>query len=134
MNLLGGKEMNKTIKMGSCGLACVVCSAKKEGKCVGCTEVKAADCKIKACTIEKGHEGCYACDAFPCDQSMFKQNKVIAFNEVAKEKGLDYLVQCLLDNEKKGIVYHPEDGSKGAYDILETKEEIKSLIKVQEIK
>lgn len=114
-------------KIGSCGLACLVCSAR-ENECQGCKPDKAANCDIKACCLERGLEGCYDCDDYPCDKDMFNNIRVCAFIECAKEVGEEGLADRLLENHQKGIIYHPKDGSKGAYDQLSSKEAIKRLV------
>lgn len=118
--------MNEIQKIGSCGLACMLCSAKLKNECIGCHEAKG--CDIKACCVEKNIVGCYECDDFPCDKDMFKNLRLRTFNEIAKEKGVLCLVKSLKKNHEAGIVYHTTDGSKGDYDVLGTAEEIKHLI------
>ena len=120
-------EMNKM--MGSCGLACVLCSEKLNGKCEGCMEAKAENCNIKACSINLGINGCYECNEFPCKKDMFQNKRVCAFVKCAKELGVEGLVTCLQQNNDAGIKYHKADGSKGDYDILESEAEIINLIK-----
>jgi len=114
--------------MGSCGLACLLCSAKLSNTCEGCTSSKVNTCKIKACCETLKIEGCYACDRFPCEQEMFSNQRICAFVEVTKEIGLENLVQALHNNQAKGIVYHTPDGSKGSYDLMENKNQVKELI------
>ncbi len=118
--------------IGSCGLACVVCSAMKNKECEGCSDIKAEQCDIKKCCVSKELHGCYECAEYPCEKDMFKNNRVCAFIECAKNVGVNVLADCLIKNEEKGIFYHPSDGSKGGYDLLESKESIKKLL-LQEI-
>lgn len=120
--------MSNKLMIGSCGLACMLCSAKLKGECEGCTSNKAENCSIKACCEESKLMGCYECDKYPCEQNMFKNQKVCAFVECAIELGVEGLVTCLKQNNERGIIYHPVDGSKGDYDKLVTKNEIKELI------
>lgn len=120
--------MNTEIKIASCGLACVLCSEKRKGECQGCTEDKAENCDIKKCSQKQNIQGCYECNSYPCHRDMFKNNRVNAFVESAKELGVDGLAIRLEENHEQGILYHPEDGSKGHYDRLSSKEEIKKLI------
>lgn len=120
-------EMNKMI--GSCGLACVVCSDKLKGNCEGCTETKAEHCSIKGCCMDMGVAGCYQCDKFPCDKDMFKHKRVAAFIKCAQEIGVEGLTVCLQRNHEAGIRYHKEDGSKGDYDVLDSEAEIIALVK-----
>lgn len=118
-------DMNK--KIGSCGLACMQCRDKIKGECEGCITEKAKHCKIKACCHTKNIEGCYGCSSFPCDQ--FTNKRVRAFATCVQEMGMEQLVACLERNEQEGIKYHPEDGSMGDYDLLDSEEAIKNLIK-----
>ncbi len=120
-------EINK--KIGSCGLACMLCSAKLKGECKGCMKSKASDCSIKACCINLGINGCYECDKFPCEKDMFSNKRVCAFVKCAKDLGVEELVMNLHRNNEAGIKYHNEDGTKGDYDILENEADIISLIK-----
>lgn len=120
-------DINK--KIGSCGLACMLCSAKLKGECQGCMKSKASDCSIKACCINLEINGCYECDKFPCEKDMFNNKRVCAFIKFAKDSGVDELVTRLQRNDEAGIKYHKEDGSKGDYDILESETEIIDLIK-----
>ena len=114
--------------MGSCGLACMLCSAKLNQTCKGCVSTKANECQIKACCERLKINGCYECEQFPCEQEMFKNQRLCAFVEVTKEIGVEALVNTLKNNDEKGIKYHTVDGSKGAYDSLESKEKIKELL------
>jgi len=120
--------MEKSVMIGSCGLACMLCRSKMSGECQGCSSLKSDNCDIKACCISNNIEGCYECDKFPCDKEMFKNNKVCAFVEIAKELGVGGLSSLLLKNKEKGITYHPSDGGKGDYDLLKTKEEVRRLV------
>lgn len=119
--------------IGSCGLGCVVCSAMKNKECEGCSEIKAEQCDIKKCCISKDIQGCFDCMDYPCEREMFKNERVCAFVEAAKDIGVKRLADCLIKNEENGIYYHPLDGSKGDYDVLDTKESIKALILKGEI-
>lgn len=120
--------MNKEVMIASCGLACMLCSAKLKGDCPGCTEDKSAGCGIKNCCTELKLEGCYKCIKYPCDQKRSDGHRIQAFIESARELGVEQLVACLENNKNQGITYHTEDGSKGDYDQLGTKEEVKALI------
>ncbi len=114
--------------MGSCGLACLLCSAKLDNSCKGCVSTKADTCKIKTCCEMQKIDGCFECAKFPCEQDMFKNHRICAFIEVTKEVGLENLIQSLKNNDEKGIKYHTSDGSKGAYDLLDSKDQVKELI------
>ena len=120
-------DINK--KIGSCGLACMLCSEKLKGNCEGCMTTKATDCSIKSCCIRLGLIGCYECDEFPCEKDMFRNKRVSAFVKCAKDLGVENLVTHLQRNTEDGIKYHTEDGAKGDYDILENEDDIINLIK-----
>lgn len=54
-----------------CGLVCAVCSdARPEnGGCVGCRSGGGeAGCHQRACCTERGIDGCWQCDGFPCEE------------------------------------------------------------------
>lgn len=114
--------------MGSCGLACLLCSAKLSNSCDGCTSLKADTCKIKSCCEGKQISGCFECEQYPCEQEMFNNPRICAFVEVTKEIGLENLVQALKTNDEKGLKYHTDDCSKGSYDLTDNKYEVKKLI------
>lgn len=115
-------------KIGSCGLACILCSAKMKGECFGCSNDKAETCKIKACCVEKNIEGCYECENFPCESSMFNNLRLKTFVKCARDKGVSTLISCLERNSKANIIYHTTDGSKGDYDVLTSEDDIMDLI------
>lgn len=112
-----------------CGLACVLCSSEE---CPGCKAKgcrKESDCRIHKCASEKGLEGCYLCEEFPCQEEMFKGVRIRAFNQYARQFGKKALLERLHENFKNGISYHRGDGIKGDYDCLETEEEVMQLIR-----
>lgn len=57
-----------------CGLVCGVCvhaTADRE-QCAGCRNGGGAkDCHQRICCVEKGLDGCWECETFPCDQGFF---------------------------------------------------------------
>lgn len=113
-----------------CGLACCVCSENDE--CVGCQD-GGCDihgwCKNYNCCREKGLNGWWECDCFPCKGNMLDKLRVRAFAQFAKEYGTDELTKCLLRNKENGIIYHYDGQLVGDYDICETVEEIIDMIK-----
>ena len=114
--------------LGLCGLACVLCG---DTDCLGCKKRAAksgCDCSVFKCADAKGLDGCYQCDCFPCDEGMFENVRVRAFNMYAKQFGKDKLLERLKINFENGIIYHNPDGSTGDYDLLETEEDIIRLI------
>ncbi|NOZ67741.1 MAG: DUF3795 domain-containing protein [Deferribacteres bacterium] len=58
-----------------CGLVCGLCREAGE-KCRGCRNGGAdADCYQRNCCIEKGIDGCWQCETFPCDRGYFGDEK-----------------------------------------------------------
>lgn len=112
-----------------CGLACVLCSENKN--CVGCQNGGCEAhgwCKNYNCCREKGIDGCWECDEFPCGKGMLKKMRIRAFARFAKEHGKTELVRCLLRNKNNGIVYHYEGQLIGDYDKCHIEEEIIEMI------
>lgn len=125
--------MNYTVKeieesIAYCGLVCRLCNEGKSGQCKGCHE-KSCDCAIKACAKEKHIKGCWECKEYPCEEEMFKSNRVRAFMSCTREEGLHQLAVYLKKNADSGIQYHKEDGSRGDYDVLSSEEEILALLR-----
>lgn len=121
--------MKNEFMMGSCGLACELCNAKIDQTCEGCIPSKSKTCKIKKCCHEKQIDGCFACIQYPCDQQMFQNQRVCAFVEFSKDYGIEILIEALKTNDEKGIKYHQKNHSKGDYDCLNSKDEIKELLR-----
>lgn len=111
-----------------CGLACVLCSVEECPGCRarGCKEL--CDCSAYQCVTVKGLDGCYQCDAFPCEEKMLQSIRNRAFNRYAKEHGKQALLDRLRENFEKGINYHKPDGLKGDYDSMDTEDEVIQLI------
>ncbi len=114
--------------MALCGLACVLCSEENCPGCKarGCKEV--GDCSVYQCAAKKGLEGCYECDAFPCEEKMLKGIRNRAFNRYARQWGKQALLTRLRANFENGITYHKPGGLQGDYDLLAAEEEIIRLI------
>jgi hypothetical protein len=114
--------------IGYCGLACVLCS---DTKCPGCVIGigGGGDCSTGKCAAAKGIDGCYACDEYPCGESMLQGNRNKAFNRYMKEFGKQALIDRLRANYDGGIVYHRPDKTPGDYDVLETEDEIYRLLR-----
>ncbi len=111
-----------------CGLACVLCSQQD---CPGCKArgcAAGSDCFVYRCAAQKGLDGCYQCDDFPCQADMLQGVRNQAFNRYARRFGKRALLQRLRVNAENGIVYHKPGGLKGDYDALETEEDILRLI------
>lgn len=116
-------------KLAYCGLACILCSER--GNCLGCKSGGCKEhewCKNYNCCREKGINGCWECDEFPCNEGMLKKMKIRAFARFAKEYGEAELIRCLLRNKSNGIVYHYEGQHVGEYDQCENENEIIQMI------
>lgn len=111
-----------------CGLACVLCSHEDCPGCKarGCTQ--SCDCTVYQCVTQKGIDGCYECEQFPCDEDMLKGIRNRAFNLYAKQHGKQALLDRLRINYENGITYHKAD-VRGDYDILKTEDEIYQLLR-----
>lgn len=122
-------QFNAQRDIAVCGLACVLCS---EADCPGCRARERAkahsECELYRCAAERGVEGCYRCDAFPCDAKMLQSPRVRAFNRYAQRFGRQALIERLRINDGAGIVYHRADGLQGDYDKLSSEEEMLRLI------
>ena len=64
--------------------------------------------------MEKGIEGCYACDE-TCRKGLQAKMKPRGFSLFIKRFGIGELLDCLERNEANGVVYHRE-GITGDYD------------------
>ncbi|NJD01711.1 MAG: GNAT family N-acetyltransferase [Ruminiclostridium sp.] len=118
------REIEKSISV--CGLVCSLCSYKSN--CVGC-RCKDGDCSLKKCCSGKGLDYCFLCDEFPCNEEMFKNIRLKAFNMVAREDGLQRLSEYLMRNSENSIQYHRYDGIKGDYDRLHSEQEVIALLR-----
>lgn len=114
-----------------CGLVCCVCSTKSR-PCPGC-QAGGCDihgwCKNYSCCREKGLNGCWECEQFPCSGNMLDKPRVRAFAQFVKEYGTDELVRCIMKNKANGIVYHYGDQFVGDYDKCETEDEIFTMLR-----
>lgn len=77
--------------------------------------------------MEKGLSHCYACEK-DCKKGLLGKLKPYGFTLFAKRYGVDKLLDCLEENEKRGIVYHRE-GIYGDYDGFDDVEELIEFIK-----
>lgn len=113
-----------------CGLACVLC---REEECPGCRArgcAKGSDCSVYRCVSEKGLDGCYQCDAFPCEENMLQGIRNRAFNRYARTYGKQALLDRLRINFENGITYHTPDGLAGDYDRLAREDEVLHLLHI----
>ncbi len=113
--------------LAMCGLACALCS---DSACVGCHNqgCEKTDCDVMQCVRERGLDGCYACEDFPCDKGMLKGVRIRAFNRYARGRGKTALLERLEANAAAGIVYHRPGGLQGDYDALSNERDIMYLL------
>ena len=122
--------MNKQKGIAYCGLACSLCN--ENTNCAGCRNEGCIGkdwCKNFICCKDKGLNGCWECEEFPCDSKMYSNPRVRAFAKFIKEYGEEELLKCLARNETNGVVYHYEGKLNGDYDLPESEEDIILLIK-----
>lgn len=120
--------MKREFGIARCGLACCLCL--KNTVCRGCHSEECRDkdsCENRICSMEKGIAHCYDCDTV-CRKGLLQKAKPYAFTLFAKRYGVEQLLLCLEENEKKGIIYHRE-GLSGDYDGFEHAEELIEFIK-----
>lgn len=72
-----------------------------------------------------GH--CYECDK-DCKKGLLSKIKPYGFNLFIKRFGESELLDCLVKNEKAGVVYH-KDGINGDYDEFDDVEDLIRFIK-----
>ncbi len=115
--------MKRELGIARCGLACCLCS--KNVKCKGCGSNECPDtnwCENRKCSIEKGISHCYRCQE-DCKKGLLHKIKPYSFTLFMKRYGEDALLDCLEENEKKGILYHRE-GLNGDYDGFDNAEKL----------
>ena len=122
--------MDKKKGIAYCGLACCIFSQRDE--CAGCRNEGCQNkewCKSFNCCKEKCLKGCWECPEFEtCDNFMLKKIKIHAFAKFIAQYGEEKLIECLVRNEKNGIVYHYEGEITGDYDKLKNDEEISDML------
>lgn len=120
--------MKRELGIARCGLACCLCS--ENVKCNGCNSDDCPDnnwCENKKCSIEKGITHCYLCDE-DCQKGLLNKIKPYGFTLFIKRYGKDMLLDCLEQNEKRGIIYHREE-INGDYDDFDDVEKLIEFIK-----
>lgn len=120
--------MKRELGIARCGLACCLCS--ENISCAGCDSGECPDndwCENRKCSIERKVNHCYDCNE-ECQKGLLKKIKPYAFNLFIKRYGEEELLNCLEENEKKGIVYHRE-GINGDYDDFDDVEKLIEFIK-----
>ncbi len=120
--------MKRELGIARCGLACCLCS--ENIKCDGCDADSCPDyshCENRKCSIERGLSGCYACET-DCKKGLLRKIKPHGFTLFIKRYGMERLLDCLEENEKRGIIYHRE-GIIGDYDDFDNVEKLIEFIK-----
>ncbi len=114
-----------------CGLVCGKCHQRDT--CDGCKNTarlcsRSAVCFQRSCCLQKSLEGCWDCAEFPCGQDMHAPPhdlRIRAFVKFIRDEGAEALIDCLLQNERRGIYY----GYQRDYDGLESEEAVIRLLK-----
>lgn len=120
--------MKRELGIARCGLACCLCSENVE--CGGCDSGSCPDkswCENRKCSMERGLSHCYACER-DCKKGLLNKIKPYGFTLFIKRYGLDELLDCLEENEKRGIVYHRK-GIVGDYDDFDDVEKLIEFIR-----
>lgn len=120
--------MKKELGIARCGLACALCS--ENDRCKGCYLEDCKDfswCKNRLCLLDKKIDACYKCDNKDCNIGLLNKIKAKAFVEFIRRYSLEKLLECLENNEKKGIVYH-RNGITGDYDDFDNIEDLIEFI------
>lgn len=121
--------MNREKGVAYCGLACCVCG--QNATCAGCRNAGCTDrdwCKAFRCGRDRGIPGCWACEDFPCVDKRPDSPRIRAFTRFIFAHGEEALMDCLEQNERRGVVYHAAGSLEGDYDAFNTQEEILALI------
>lgn len=119
--------MKRELGIARCGLACCICSENE--KCTGCDSGECPDkawCENRKCSINKNLEGCFSCIK-DCHKGLLNKIKPYGFTLFIKRYGKEKLLNCLEENEKRGVVYH-RDGINGDYDEFDDVEKLVSFI------
>ena len=92
-----------------CGLICGVCKNTEKG-CQECRSGGGADnCYQRRCCLERDIDGCWQCDAFPCEKGFFADEEwkglCVGFTKCIKDKGIEKFVGLVESNLGKMIEY-----------------------------
>lgn len=120
--------MKRAYGIARCGLACCLCA--RNDSCPGCRDEAcpgAGWCENRACSAEKGLQGCYECGE-DCRKGLLAKNKPAAFRQFVRRYGTEELLDCLERNEQAGVVYHRQ-GITGDYDGFSGEEGLIAFIK-----
>jgi hypothetical protein len=104
-------ELSKSVAY--CGLVCGLCPPPRACECRTSPKPSEADCYQRNCCVEKGFDGCWECDEFPCDKGYFAEGNMWRGLNIAS-------VQCVRDIGKEGLVklilaHHGETNYHGFY-------------------
>ena len=95
-------ERDVVASTAACGLVCALCpgAAPGKGDCPGCRNGGGdPDCPLRKCASERGLDGCWQCDEFPCGKGMFgnEEWRGLGIGSVGciKEHGLERYVTIL---------------------------------------
>lgn len=97
-----------------CGLVCGVCknATPEKGRCVGCRHGGGdADCHQRKCCTERGLDGCWQCEEFPCGEGFFADDEKawrgIAIGSVqsVQDCGIDRYVDRVVSRLGKVVEY-----------------------------
>lgn len=123
--------MKRELGIARCGLACCLCS--ENDQCGGCNSgtCPAFDwCENRKCSLQREVSHCHECPE-DCRKGLLAKIKPYGFTLFAKRYGTETLLDCLAENERRGVVYHRE-GFNGDYDDFEDVEELIRFIRTGE--
>lgn len=81
----------------------ICCLCSENVTCNGCYSDNCPDyaqCENRKCSIEKRFLGCYACEK-DCKRGLLNKIKPYGFTVFIKRYGIEKLLDCLEENEKK---------------------------------
>ena len=96
-----------------CGLICGVCPGAGQCDCRTAPKPEEAGCYQRNCCIEKGINGCWACENFPCDKRYFGaehggwRGLCVASVEYARKHGLTALVDLVVRKHGSRMDHSP---------------------------
>ena len=119
--------MRRELGIARCGLACCLCS--ENVTCSGCHSdgcSGSASCENRVCSAGRGLSHCYACE-LDCRKGLLGKIKPYGFTLFIKRYGIGRLLDCLEENERRGVIYHRE-GVIGDYDNFDDVEQLIEFI------
>ncbi len=120
--------MKRELGIARCGLACCLCSENEH--CSGCNSGDCPDkdwCENRSCSMSMNIDNCFLCEK-DCRKGLLSKIKPYGFTLFAKRYGIETLLDCLEENEKRGIVYHRQ-GINGDYDDFDDVEALIEFIR-----